>query len=395
MDNDKQESLWDSLANELGADASPDASERRQPEATELPSAAKPDRPAEPPKAKPSDWKSLADTLGLEVPEEAEPEEATSSAPVSDEPIEAEVEDFGQSPEEITFDELPELTSSSEEEVQDFSFDESGLDDLAEPSVAHSDFDSDLENSADEDSEMEDSETEDSDGISGEAARDAFDALFAEASTDWELPSSSPNMFDTPLEFSREDSEESSDDDAAKADSDSESAEEESTEKPKRRRRRRRRGRRGRGDDKGEEKTEQIDSSDLEESVEASADSTDEDSDSDGEEKPERPKRRRRRRGRRGGSKPKELAEGESDSREDEDDDLGEFADDEEPGVASGNGAGPTRQRASHRNLPTWTEAIGCIVDANLEQRSKAPAKQSSSRGRGRGRGRRKNSNRE
>jgi ribonuclease E len=45
--------------------------------------------------------------------------------------------------------------------------------------------------------------------------------------------------------------------------------------------------------------------------------------------------------------------------------------------------------KANHRGIPTWDEAIGMIVGANLEAREKNPGGQSSSRGRrGNGRGR-------
>jgi hypothetical protein len=37
--------------------------------------------------------------------------------------------------------------------------------------------------------------------------------------------------------------------------------------------------------------------------------------------------------------------------------------------------------------LPTWNDAIGVIVDGNLAQRSKAPAKAQNSSSRGRSRG--------
>ena len=90
-----------------------------------------------------------------------------------------------------------------------------------------------------------------------------------------------------------------------------------------------------------------------------------------------------------GGSKEGSGATGELASEESADDDADELEDSDEL-AASENGSKGPRRRAAHRNLPTWTEAIGCIVDSNIEQRSKAPAKQSS-RGRGRGRGRRKN----
>ena len=43
--------------------------------------------------------------------------------------------------------------------------------------------------------------------------------------------------------------------------------------------------------------------------------------------------------------------------------------------------------RTSHRNLPTWSDAIGILVDSNLVLHSKSPGRSSSSRGQG-GRGR-------
>jgi hypothetical protein len=51
----------------------------------------------------------------------------------------------------------------------------------------------------------------------------------------------------------------------------------------------------------------------------------------------------------------------------------------------------------SHRNIPSWDEAIGMIVDANLqtrtERRRSSPQRSGNSRGQrgGRGRGRRSN----
>jgi hypothetical protein len=50
------------------------------------------------------------------------------------------------------------------------------------------------------------------------------------------------------------------------------------------------------------------------------------------------------------------------------------------------------RDFKSHKSIPTWSEAIGVIIDANMESRAKNPATGGSSRGRGgwghRGRGR-------
>jgi hypothetical protein len=62
-----------------------------------------------------------------------------------------------------------------------------------------------------------------------------------------------------------------------------------------------------------------------------------------------------------------------------EEDDSDELDSDEDSLEGSGG-------QASHRNLPTWQEAIGVIVDGNLALRSKAPVKpQTPARGRSRG----------
>ena len=44
------------------------------------------------------------------------------------------------------------------------------------------------------------------------------------------------------------------------------------------------------------------------------------------------------------------------------------------------------KAKSSHRGIPTWEEAVGLIVTANLESRSRKP-NGGSSRGRGRSRG--------
>jgi hypothetical protein len=148
--------------------------------------------------------------------------------------------------------------------------------------------------------------------------------------------------------------------------------------------------------------------------------------DSEGEDQPRRRRRRRRGRGRSGGSrgdspeseaKPTEKV-GELD---DEDDDLDDFAnlggddDEDDDGVPNDrtgrrpvDADGPTRTRSASgssagRSIPTWQDAIGHIVDTNLqtrtERRRTAPRGGSSGGsgssggnggGRGRQRGRRK-----
>lgn len=377
MENDKQDSIWENLADELGVEADAEAAERKQPEPVDLPSASKQDQSGETPEqpeSSPSDWNALAESLGLEVPPQEEPEPepvAAASEPdpesftvtsaADDTEVDEDEEDEADFAEGIGFEELPELTSEENLLEDDFS-------------------------AVEEDAETDDVEQADS-GMSGEAARDAFEALFAEGASDWELPQADPSIFDTPLEFKAEVEEDDSSDVEEKSEADEAEAlstdeDEEAAERPKRRRRRRR-GRRGRGEGKSETGEEQ----ETDDSEDAVSEATSEEDTDDEDSERERPKRRRRRRGRRGSRAERsesddQTAEGESDDFED--DDV------EDQLLASENGSKGTRRRAAHRNLPTWTEAIGCIVDANIEQRSKAPAKQSS-RGRGRGRGRRKN----
>lgn len=362
MDEKKPESPWDELVEDLGVEADPASTERRQPKPTELPSISR-EKHIEPPKSKPGDWNALAGSLGLEVPA-AEPvlesaavrDKPQASGPVASEPeVEAQSEpDFVevvQETESEPFDELPELRSEFDKEL--------------------------VEATGDSDLEEEES------GISGEAARDAFDALFAEATSDWEMPSSAGNILDTPLEFSHPSeapSAESSefDSDIAEEEKDEENKEDQAEKRPKRRRPRRRRGRGGR---KTETESEDIaaETDDVE-----SAPAVEEDA-AEPREKPRR--RRSRRRGRRKESEGGAEVTAESDSLDAPavDDSELDGEDDEFDQRQS------SRQRASHRNLPTWSEAIGGIVDGNLQQRSKSPSKPTSSRSRGRGgKGRRK-----
>jgi len=386
MDEKKPESAWDELVEELGVETEPAAAERHQPRPTDLPSASQsldpdsPDSPVSAPKSQPSDWNALAGSLGLEVPPPADSaEEPASSAqksgpkqdkPPASQPIarEPEVESVEalQDTESELLDELPELRSEFDKELVDATGD------------------SDLEDAVREDAK--DSST----GMSGETARDAFDALFAEATSDWELPSNADSILDTPLEFSR-----SSEEPSVKTpEVDSEIAEEETTERPKRHRsRRRRRGRGGRSAE-AEPAEAATEAEDAEPAAPTAEDATVEQGQQESADAEAKPRRRRsRRRGRRssgetgeGGAEatverdspdsPDSLQSGEL-GLEDEDDES-----DEQPS---------SRQLANHRNLPTWAEAIGGIVDANLEQRSKSPNKSTTTRGRGRGgKGRRK-----
>ena len=407
MDDNKKKSSWDELVQDLGANPDDAAFERKQPESQEIPPTVAWDEVEELPEPAPapSDWGGLAASLGLEVPAEEEPETAESAAretepptlespvleeevePVADSPTEEVAEDsstaepFGgflaPEPEDEQPEELAE-TSEVEEEVEAVSEDNEAadLDDDLETSEPEelpplpSQMDQALSESAfDDDSETAESDATtdvDANGISGEAARSAFDALFADGASTWgsafldkpkreSLPAVDKEGLDYDPELAQR---------ADALDATSSSEDDEDEEKPKRKRsRRRRRG--GRGRKPADEQTV-TDETSEESSEEASAETSE-------DEEPTKPKRRRRRRSRSGEKRGEAVERGESPDGELEDTELGE---DE----------APRRARQRHRNIPTWSEAIGMIVDANLEQRAKSPSKPQSSRG-GRGRG--------
>jgi hypothetical protein len=123
------------------------------------------------------------------------------------------------------------------------------------------------------------------------------------------------------------------------------------------------------------------------------------------EEGTERPPRRRRRRKRRIPAREEEGAESVDDSLEpaadvgEESVEREELAGDEEPVV--GETPGPAAEdessgdlsdldddveRASHHGIPTWEEAVGVVIAANMEARAKNPGGSPRNRG-GRGRG--------
>jgi hypothetical protein len=137
-----------------------------------------------------------------------------------------------------------------------------------------------------------------------------------------------------------------------------------------------------------------------------------------GETRPRRPRRRRRGRGGRGeepadagdraGRRPRRLRESEEQvedrtppADDDDDSDLDLPTDDDDSMEDNGDGAetGATRSARSRaslqRSIPSWDEAIGYIVDVNMQARSqRRPSGHTGSRtnsSRGRPRGRRKN----
>ncbi len=356
---------WDELIDELGVEADSQALERHQPESTELSSASVSqgsDAPPDPPQSQPSDWNALASSLGVEVPQEAA---ASTSQPEPSEPDEV-CESVDESDAQNDVEELPSLPSEI-----DRAMDESDWDDDSE------------EISQDEDSS--DSES----GISGEAARSAFDALFSEATSEWEISTNDARSLDTPLEIQL-----SEDDAADQGIFDSDVVEEEEKEERPKRRRSRRRGRRGRGRKTSESETtesesqEEADSTASETSESAEQQDRGDGSTESEEEKPRRRRPRRRRSRKSAEDQGPHMDDSEGD-REDAESVLvhQNGADSDESDISEPR----SRGRSRHRNLPTWSEAIGGIVDSNLQQRKNSPNKSGASRGRGRGRGRKKN----
>lgn len=411
-DNDKKNS-WDDLIQDLGAQPDESAFERKQPETQEIPPSVAWDEVEELPEPAPapSDWGGLAASLGLEVPAEAEPEVAEAEtqepeppvleSPGFEETVAAEPVDTASTDEDTTAQAAggesfggflapePEVVEETPEELAESSEVEAEAEPEVE-TVAEADrFEGETESSAPDDlpplpSQMdqalsesafeEGSETAESDaatevdanGISGEAARSAFDALFADGASSWgsafldkpkreSLPAVDKGRLDDDPDLSTG---------AEPLGAKSDAGDEEDEERPKRKRsRRRRRGGRGR---KSPEEQTVTDETSEESPNELSSEASD-------EEEPSKPKRRRRRRPRSGEKRGEAAETSESPDGELEDTELGE--DD-----------APRRGRQRHRNIPTWSEAIGMIVDANLEQRAKSPSKPQSSRG-GRGRG--------
>jgi hypothetical protein len=272
------------------------------------------------------------------------------------------------------------------------------------------------------DGEAGDLSTDDSEGagISGEAARSAFDALFADGASGW-----GSAFLDRPKPVDEQGAlinsvgvegavqSDSRDSTTGRAGGDA-SGDDEESEKPKRKRsRRRRRGGKGRrpaaeqvaGEAGAEGQTEAGEQSEAGEQTEVGTTETpagaigspEELGETGAAEKARRPRRSRSRRGTRpaeakdSGVRPPEVKDnrvrGQLDGDDDDDDlddDLdGDLTDDD---LGENGPPGAARGRKRHSNLPTWSDAIGMIVDANLEQRAKSPSKPQSSRGRG-GRG--------
>ncbi len=100
-------------------------------------------------------------------------------------------------------------------------------------------------------------------------------------------------------------------------------------------------------------------------------------------------RRRRRRRRRRKGAKPEQETEKGTDETEDREpaEESSDVADDDSDSLHDEDDDEPSTLGIKHRKIPTWDEAVGVVISANLDSRAKNP--NGGSRGKGRGRGRR------
>jgi len=364
---------WDELAEELGAEAPPQQSAPRS--EPPRPAAAARKTPSTQPKSKPpsTNWGELASSLG--VPGGSEyPARSPEAGDVSRTDADDELESAGD---EIDRDE--DQDDDGDEDLFGYDF---------EPDMS---FECDLF----------------AGGLSLETASEPAPgkeeaAQFAMPIGDAPPPADSDE--DTEVDDEIADEPVASEaEDAAPAGASS--PEDETVVRKSRRRRRGRRGKRsGREakDSKAETSTgdeEDGTDSDLEtiEDVLVEPSGEGDESNRDAESAAKRPKRKRRRRGGSKGAAKKAADEDESgdtfdDPTDDDDDDDDERSgaksdkeDDEDEEDSKGGG-----DRGKHRAIPSWGEAIGVIIEANLASRAKNPSSSAaSSRGRGRrGRGR-------
>jgi ribonuclease E len=440
-------SPWDALIGDLGVEVNPETLERKQPAPKDLPTAHVERSEVAPPQAVPSDWGGLASSLGLEVPPEEPPRKQETVASESREPARAEKPREERAREERRRDEKPREGKSRESKPREGrqqaerGRDDRGNDDRGRGDRQHGDkprgdrqrseqqseqvkggddrksergrdrrrekaveiqadiqFDEVLEDddddemiseaaAAEHDSPEDTSQEPEKPRISGEAARSAFDALFSADAVNWGSAFVSPRTnVESSFLFTEGEEAVFAEDIPDKTEVDENSDVE---EEPKKRPRRRRRGGRGRGRGRRDESADVVEGEEdsvieSDEALESQAEEAD--SDEGDEAKPE--KRRRRRRGR-GRGRRDEEGDGTAEEADDSqvrrriaahvgnNDESDEDEDDSDSGEEG---------RSGHRNLPTWNDAIGVIVDGNLAQRSKAPLKQQNqARGRSRG----------
>lgn len=425
-------SPWDSLIGELGVEVNPEALERKQPTPQKVPPIAAERHEVAPPVPAPSDWGALASSLGLEVPAEEPPRPAESTARQAAQPQSAdrpreEPSRADRGPQEKARDEQPrggrrreERTRSDEQTAEQQGSEQQGeerprrgrarddrkdrgrprrheerVEVQADPEFEEvvEDLDDELvqgESATERDATESDPQDPDKPRISGEAARSAFDALFSAEAVNWGSAFVSPRTnVESSFLFSEGEEAVFAEEilDKTEIDEDDDNGEE-----PKKRRRRRRGGRgrgRGRSDETADsEGADDERADDVEGDADLAADDTADERTEVGEgaEPDKRPRRRRGRGGRRRSEEADSTSEegDESHARRRVAAHVGEDGDDDdldEDFTEAAEGS-----RSGHRNLPTWNDAIGVIVESNLAHRSKAPAKQQNqSRGRGRG----------
>jgi len=447
MDDKQTKNTWDDLLQDLGAKPDESAFERHQAPAQEIPptvecsgecsgewsgEGSETEEVTAETQDSPGNWNSLAESLGLEVEKSPEPVEAEQASVKSSDIAETEAEveesaaeqvveeitDLGEqpfggftAPEESSWeedtetnddglndgtsdddqeeyarlseDELPPLPSSMDQALGETAWDDEGSEQESE----------DLQ------SERDENEGDENEGISGAAARSAFDALFSDGASSWGSAFLEKPKKEDPLRAAKK---EPVDDlsDALLPESleANEGEDQEETERPKRKRsRQRRRGGRGRKSTTRQAESDTNDEQTLDESSDQSKQNSTEEGSTEAptENEEKRPRRSRSRR------RPRPVEAGKSSESDDDmqdddmqDDDLqGDDLQEDEAGTDPDRPRTKGRGRQLHRNLPTWSEAIGMIVDANLEQHAKSPNKPQASRGRGgrggRGRGRR------
>lgn len=441
MDDKKPSSSWDDLIKQVGAAPAPDALERKRPaiETTfDPPPAINPAAV----KPKPGDWNALADTLGIDAPAPAEPPRKASretvrgsdfGGPSSDalEASFAEIEPIESMFEEIIEEEVSDIEFESDDD-SDLD-DESDLDDDDSDASDDSDADDDSELDGDDSDLADDADDDEPETLSGEAARSAFEALFQAGSfgalppmkkppaarearelpqgPQWRDPDAEANEdFDERSEFDEPETGESETVEGEASTSNDEHG------RPRRRRRRRGRGRGKEGAPSGdrpvgrqtptraEDEAEQWPEAPLGE--EAGDDEGEREASPAGEgDEGEQPTRRRRvrRRRRRGGPSdapegaPARAASNGSPTARDRDADDEDDEEDDDMAVTESAGRGDDEDdddddedlpRDSHKNIPTWAEAISVMVETNMQSRKNSPSRPSGPRERGGGRGR-------
>jgi len=389
-ENEPKKSPWGQLAQDLGAEPSSEAFQRSQPPAVEIPAAeaTEQENDSEPPQQSPSDWNALANSLGLEVPEPPQPEPAKEPLKATEASSAEEISISPESPSEDDGIGTSLEAAFSDEDGQDSADPLPPLPSEVDQIMSEGDWDS--EEDSDDDLADEDlaDEDEEESGMSGSVAKNAFDALFnadgsalAIPSPGWvreKPPENAEGVVDPVDSVARA----SDTEDSNQENADSENDDKE--QRPKRRRRRRGRGRGGRKTEAEQTPTEETADGQDALNGENREDSADEES---SEESEKTRRRRPRRRSRRSASadNPASTGPASTDNSNDTDESLESvsYGDNE---LAEGRSSS-NRDSTSHRNMPTWTEALSTIIEGNLELHSKAPSRQGSSRGRGRGRG--------